>query len=241
MTRPAPAFHSRMSRTQRVVALLYLPVHVFLLPRLLLAVWDSTLSDAELNLLVYAVGFAVLLGVELSFLRRDFDPLCEHFGRVLLEVCICYGLMLAMNLAANAVLTLLSTLLSDGELDTFSPNNEAIMDLLDQDRGSMTALALFLAPMMEEIMFRGGVFGTLRPFSRPLAYGVTILLFSLYHTWGYALNDPLAWLYLLQYLPASYVLCRCYERTDSIWGSILLHALVNYISLQAMQMLEKLL
>ena len=236
-----PEFHSRMSTAQRVIAIAWLPIHVFLLPNLLYTFCGDSLSDSQLNLLVYAIGLSILLMTQLSFLRRDFDPLCDRFGRVLLEVCVCYGLMLAFNLAANALLTLATTLLGAADLDALSPNNETIIDLLQEDRSSMTALALFIAPIMEELMFRGGIFGTLRSLSRPLAFVVTTLLFSLYHVWGYALNDPLSWLYLLQYLPISYLLCRCYERCDSIWGSILLHATVNFLSLQAIAMLEELL
>ena len=239
--RAAPEFHCRMSKAQRVIALLYIPVHVFVLPNLLYLLSDGRFTDSELNLIVYAIGFSVLLMTQLSFLRRDFDPLCDRFGPILREVCICYGLMLAFNLAANGLLLLISTLLGAGDMDMLSPNNESIMELLDEDRGSMTALALFLAPIMEEIMFRGGVFGTLRRYSRVLAYAVSALLFSLYHVWGYTLSDPLSWLYLLQYLPISLLLCRCYERSDSIWGSILLHTLVNFMSLQAIDMLEKML
>ena len=48
-------------------------------------------------------------------------------------------------------------------------------------------------------------------------------------------------LYALQYVPISYLLCRCYERTNSVWGNILLHMLVNFISLKALLLLEQLL
>ena len=46
-----------------------------------------------------------------------------------------------------------------------------------------------------------------------------------------ALMDLKNLIYLLQYLPISYLLCRCYERTNSIWGSIFLHMLVNGVSM----------
>ena len=105
----------------------------------------------------------------------------------------------------------------------------------------MAALAVFLAPIVEELMFRAGLFGGLRRFGRLPAYLICMLLFSLYHVWGFALSDPAAWIYALQYLPVTYLLCRIYERTNSIWGSILLHMVINYIALNALTMLEKLL
>ena len=90
-------------------------------------------------------------------------------------------------------------------------------------------------------MFRAGIFGTLRRYSRWGAYLVATLAFSLYHVWSYALVDPVYWLYFIQYVPVSLLLCRVYERTNSIWGSIFFHMLVNYIAMNALKVLETLL
>ena len=107
------------------------------------------------------------------------------------------------------------------------------MEMAGIEYGKTAALAIFLAPLVEEPIFRGAVFGGLYRYSRPLAYAASMLLFSLYHIWGYALMDPLYWIYLLQYLPVSWLLCRCYERCDSIWGSIFFHMTVNAVSISS--------
>ena len=67
--------------------------------------------------------------------------------------------------------------------------------------------------------------------SRRMALAVCVLLFGIYHVWQYALSDPLSWLYALQYVPIGILLCRCYEKTETIWTSIFLHMTVNSISL----------
>ena len=90
-------------------------------------------------------------------------------------------------------------------------------------------------------MFRAGIFGTLRHYSRWGAYLVATLAFSFYHVWTYALVDPIYWLYFIQYVPVSLLLCRVYERTNSIWGSIFFHMMVNYIAMNALKVLETLL
>ena len=120
-------------------------------------------------------------------------------------------------------------------------NNEAIMDLARTDSRAITAMAVFLAPLTEEMLFRGAIFGGIRKKNRIAAYAVSMLLFSVYHTWGYAIDDPSYWLYTIQYLPAAYLLCRCYERTNSIWCSIFFHMLVNHISMRMLTILEELL
>ncbi len=225
-------FTSRLSPLATVLVLLWLPMHVYGLPWLLVHVGGMT--DYEINFVSYAVGAVYLVAVGFSFLRRDFDVLVEQPLRVLFQVAGCYGAMLLMNMAVGGLLSFFTD-------PTANPNNEAVMELVSDSYGKMSAAAIFLAPIVEEMLFRAGIFSTLRHKSRWLAYLVTILLFGIYHVWGYALNDPMSWLYLVQYVPAGYLLCRCYEYSDSLWGSIFFHMLTNFVSLQLMQLAKELL
>ena len=229
-------FTSRMTRGEVVAALLYLPLHVWLLPMLLLSLpATSGISELTLNVIVYITGAVYMLVFVGRFLRRDFDPLCDHLRYCILQIVICYGMMVAFNLILSAVLSLILP------ADSANPNNSAVMEMAGVEYGKTAALAVFLAPLVEEPVFRGAVFGSLRSRSRILAYAVSMLFFALYHVWGYALQDPVYWLYLLQYLPVSWLLCRCYERCNSIWGSIFFHMMVNAISLSALNTLSELL
>ena len=233
MERKLPEFTSRQSRAEWILALLWLPLHLFGLPLLLLRLFP-TLDAAWLNFYVYLVGAVFMLGTQFRFLRRDFDPLCERFGSVLLEVIISYGAMMLFNMVVTGLLSL--------ALETIdNPNNAQLTDLARVNRGTVAAVAVYLAPIVEELIFRAGVFGALRHKNRVLGYVVSIALFAVYHIWGYALSDPIAWLYALQYLPISFLLCRIYERTNTIWSSILLHMLVNTVALHALELVERLL
>ena len=187
-----------------------------------------------LNIAVYGPGAVFMLLTQFRFLRRDFDPLCDRPGYMLLEILVSYGAMLLFNMALSGILLLIVDSVDN-------PNNAAVIDMAQANRGPTAALAIFLAPLVEEPIFRAGIFGGLRRINRLLAYLVCILLFSLYHVWGYALSDPAAWVYALQYLPVTFLLCRIYERTNSIWGSILLHMFINFVALNALTMLERLL
>ena len=231
--RALPDFTSRQSTASWLCALLWLPVHVYLLPRLLILLIPQ-LGDVMLNVLVYVVGALWMLATQFRFLRADFDPLLDRFPRVLLELLGSYALMMLLNLAVGYLLLLLS-----GEVD--NPNNAAVVDMSFDDSGPITALVVFLAPFVEECMFRAGIFGFLRRWNRLAAYILCMAAFGLYHVAGYALDDPTAWVYVLQYLPIGFLLCRIYERTNTLWASMLLHALVNYLSLGALKMLEQLL
>ena len=231
--RDPSSFTSRMSRGETLAAVIYLPVHVLGLPFLLgLLVLRGWMNEADMNLICYAVGALYMLVVERKFLRREFDPLCDRPLDCLLQICVCYGLMLAMNICVNGLLLLL--------LPAENPNTSAIVGMAGQEYGKISAMAIFLAPIVEELIFRAGVFGLLRRRSRLLGYAASMLLFAVYHIWGYALSDPMSWLYIVQYLPVSYLLVRCYERTDSIWCSIFLHMIINGVSLRALTLLQEL-
>ena len=66
--------------------------------------------------------------------------------------------------------------------DSFSnPNNAAVTGLAEKSPRAVLALTVLIAPIVEEILFRGIVFGALRPKHRVLAFTASIALFGLYH------------------------------------------------------------
>ena len=100
----------------------------------------------------------------------------------------------------------------------------------------MTLLILvFLAPFVEETLFRGLVFGGLKEKNRLLAYAVSCALFALAHVWQFAVanRDPAYFLLMVQYLIPGLVLAWAYDHSGTLWASIGLHAGVNALSVLA--------
>lgn len=224
MNRKTLPFTSRLTKGQAIAALVYLPVHMLLLPLLAtLLLLRGLLDESQANLLCYALGVFYMLIFLGRFFRRDFDALCDHPWACAVELLVCYGLMWCCNFVVNGAMLLLGM----GD----NPNNEAVFAMAGAKFGPIAAMTVFMAPIVEEALFRAGLFGVLRRRSRTLGYVVSMAAFSLYHVWSYAVMDLRNLVYLLQYIPVSYLLCRCYERTNSIWGSIFLHMLVNGISM----------
>ena len=97
----------------------------------------------------------------------------------------------------------------------------------------MIAVAVFMAPLVEECLFRGVLFGAIRPRSRFWAYAVSIAAFALYHVWQYAFmyQDARLLLSALRYVPVSAALAFCYEQTRSIWPPVFFHMFINAMSL----------
>lgn len=225
MEQETRVFTSRMANWQYALMLLYLPVHLFGLPLLMTALVEKgSLTLGMANFWVYAVGAVFTVAVLWRFLRRELDPLFDHPLFALSELLRGYALIWCGELAAAMLLSLFG-------IQGDTANNEQALALLRDERGPMIAATVFVAPIVEEALFRGGLFGLLRHKNRALAYVVSVLAFGLYHVWSYALLDPRELLFLLEYLPAGLLLARCYERTNSLWGCIFLHAINNGVSL----------
>lgn len=222
--------NGKITKRQSFIALIWLPVHVFLLPQLLIRAVDAGyLDETGANFLIYAIGAAFFLIAEFRFLRQEFDPLADRPASVIYQVLLSYAVTLGLNMCVSGIVSVVEYFVSGEMMDNL--NNDAVMEMVAERTGPMTAMTIFLAPIVEEIIFRGGIFCTLINRNRIAAYVVSIAAFSVYHVWNYALQDPGYWLYLIQYIPASFMLCRCYERTGTIWSSIFLHMLINGVSL----------
>lgn len=223
-----PECDNALSRTQAVLGWCYLPVHFAVLPLLLsvLAVYfPGKMDGTDVNMLYYCTGVVFVLAALGTWLRKSFDVFLDSPGRCVLCMAIAFAANYAMSMLVQIVLLLL-------ELGADNPNNAELSELADMDYGAMKAVSVFMAPIVEEALFRGVVFGTIRRKSRAAAYAVSMALFGLYHVWRYAqvYADPWQLIYMLQYLPVAFVLAWQYERSGSIWTPIAFHMLFNALA-----------
>ena len=226
-------FTSRLTKGETIAALVWIPMHIIVLPSILgLLNRAGRIDVTTANLVLYATGMLYMLIMLGRFLRREFDPLCDRPFFCLLQVAGSYVAMLFFNAAFAAIL-----LLINGEEIIANPNNQAVTGLAESSPGIINATGIFLAPIVEELMFRAGIFGTIRRRKRVFAYIVSMLAFGIYHVWAYLPENPVYLLFIIQYLPVSWLLCRCYEKTNTIWTPIFMHMLVNAVSMAAIERL----
>lgn len=111
-------------------------------------------------------------------------------------------------------------------------NDSAISAQIGNAPHMTLLIVIFLAPFVEETLFRGLVFGGLKERSRLLAYAVSCALFALLHVWQFALanRDAAYFLLMAQYLIPGLVLAWAYEHSGTLWASIGLHAGINTLS-----------
>ena len=92
-------------------------------------------------------------------------------------------------------------------------------------------------PVTEECVFRGLIFRNLWKTSAIAAYLVSMAAFSAVHIVSYiGVYCPLHLvLAFLQYLPAGIWLAWCYTKSGSIFGPIVMHAIINLYSLNLLR------
>ncbi len=222
-------FANPMSRSQTWLGWCYLPVHIFALPFILSAFAEfsqTPITQGRLNFIYYIISLAFVLVFLVRYLRRNFDTLCDRFA-----LCLVIALSSILIYYALSYLAALILLLCEGGLAD-NPNNAQLVAISRKEFPMMSTISIFLAPLVEEVLFRGVVFGSMQKYSRFSAYVISIALFCIYHVWQY-IYVSLDWtllIYAVQYIPAGFVLARLYERTGTIWASIFFHMGVNAFS-----------
>lgn len=100
----------------------------------------------------------------------------------------------------------------------------------------MTMLLLVvLMPLVQEVLFRGLLFGGIRQEKRWLAYVLSVGFFAFFQVQQYAfvpdaMNLSYLWL-AVKYVPMGIGLSWCYDMAGSLWASVLLHMLLAMIQL----------
>ncbi|MGE4352517.1 MAG: lysostaphin resistance A-like protein [Oscillospiraceae bacterium] len=227
-------FNFTMSRRELILGLAYLPIHTIALPFLISwhsARYPGMFTPVQYNVAYIAFSFAVVLAIALKYLRAEFDGLLNN--KLLTVFTLIQGYFL--NFLLNYILLMLLLLIM-GNTGLSNPNDAALADMAAEDYRKVLGMAVFLGPIVEEVLFRGVVFGALLKRDRLAAYIVSIMLFALLHVWQYAIleQNVSVLLYALDYLPVGFILAWCYERSGNLWTPILFHMGINATALAIM-------
>jgi len=221
-----------MTRGEKVRGGILLAAYVVILPLAADPLFDliqrstgTTISAGTRDAIYYYVLFALTLAALWGYWGRTtrafFDRAWHVLGTAGLGLIAFYGL----NELTWRVLRLIP-----GE--QVNLNDQAILSRLGAEPHSTVLIVVFLAPIVEEAIFRGYIFGNLQEHSRWAAYVISCLLFAFLHVWQYVTGPhELRYLLLmLQYVVPGLVMAWTFERSGSLWGSILLHGIINALS-----------
>ncbi len=224
---------TQMNHTERLAGTIFFVVYLLVMP--LLA--DKLFSLAELllgtnidaplqNALYYYLLFAVTLVIFHSFLglttSHFFDSLNRSLTSLFLGLLVFYG--------SNELIYRVLCLFFGSRTNL---NDSVIAAQVNAAPRTTALIVVLLAPFVEEVLFRGLVFGCLKEKSRVVAYAVSALLFAFLHVWTFALSawDMSYLILMLQYLVPGILFAWVYDRSGTLWTAILLHMSVNALAL----------
>lgn len=221
-----------MSVGEQSAGITFFLIYLFVLPfatapifRFVGQVTGKELSAAMRDMIDYYVLFAASLVIFHGYLARTTRKLGENFAESLKTLII--GLVALYGL--NELVYRLTHALVHNRTNL---NDVSISAQIHTAPRMTLLIVIFLAPFVEEVLFRGLVFGNLKSHSRILAYTVSCLLFALIHVWQFAVEkrDVTYFWLMVQYLVPGLVLAWTYDRSETLWTSIGLHAAVNALS-----------
>lgn len=183
-----------------------------------------------LDMAYFAVNFAAVVWIFRAYLRHSAKEFVSRWR----SAAACFAIGLPCYFLLTYALSTVTVWLMPG---FFNVNDAAISVSMDQSFWLMAAGAVLLAPVTEELLYRGLLFGLLHRRSRLLAYTVSALVFCAIHVSGYVGIYPLGLLAVcfLQYLPGGLVLAWAYERSGSIFAPIAIHMAINIIGTFSMR------
>ncbi len=226
---------SHMNQTERVAGTIFFVVYLLVLPLLanklfsiVEVLFDTKISESLANIIYYYVLFAVVLLLFHSFLAHTTSRFLGGASRAMTTFCVA----LLVFYGANELFYRVTNIFFNSHTNL---NDTTIAASINAAPRLTALIVVLLAPFVEEVLFRGLVFGCLKEKSHIFAYAVSCVLFAFMHVWTFALSswDWSYFILMLQYLVPGLVFAWAFDYSGTIWTSILLHATVNALALWA--------
>ena len=223
----------KLTRSEIVGGWIYYCIQLLILPSVIVTanfIAGNPFSETICNVILFGINFLVI-----AILFRHY--LLENLKIATAAPLRCIGIA-AMGIGAYWVLSIfVQYFILFADPDFFNVN-DAYIDSMAQDNYTLIFIAtVILAPIVEECLYRGLMFGAIYNRSKLAAYLLTSIAFAIVHVIGYVgmYNAFTLSLCLLQYLPAGLCLAWAYARNDSVWAPILMHMTINQLSIALMR------
>lgn len=171
---------------------------------------------------IYYGGMFVLMTIPFrSFWYKQLSRLRANYKTILKAVFVGFGSMLAVSSIATFILTYLGvtdTSVNQATLNEFVVEGELLDQIL------FVVFAVILAPLVEEVVFRKGIFDVLEKYSiHPvIIIATSSIIFGLVHVLGDDIVQILSYALLGGVLGSVYYLTK-----KNIFSSIIIHSVFN--------------
>lgn len=226
-------FSTKPSRRETLWGGIYLILYISVLPLALplgLILVFPQLDEAQINFIYFTVNFAATTVIFRKYLIQSFlDATRVPFFTLWYAVLSYLGSIMLGGMVVSGIVQVYP--------EFMSVNDNAIGAMVQQNYALMAIGAVILAPVTEELLFRGLIFRGLYDRSPFVAHALSMVLFSLIHVSGYiGMYDwKLLFFCFLQYLVPAYCLNFAYRQSGNLLAPILMHMATNLVSLSAMR------
>ncbi|MFV0381288.1 MAG: lysostaphin resistance A-like protein [Breznakia sp.] len=214
-------------KKEKQVLFIYFVGFTFIFPLLisllLYSLHFNVANDLVVNVCVYAATLIFLLLVAFPLLKEESNFNISLFlKKALVGLCVLLG--------ANIIYQLVVSQLFD--LNT-SANQASLREISKQGIFLFALMTLILAPIVEEVTFRGVLFKIVRRrFGFFTAAFLSSFIFGFMHVSGSLfLGQWKDFVYLFLYGIIAFIFAKVYEDTGSIFCPIVLHATYNAFGL----------
>lgn len=186
----------------------------------------STTATVWLNFLIDLINTVIALMILHKFFKRQLDDFFKNKVNILIAGCI-VGLF--MNYLANGIGSAIVNLFVS---TSKSVNQQQVESLAKNIPVLMFITTGFLAPISEELIFRGIIFTGIRKYNRVLAYLGSGFIFGFIHVMTSVFaGNVVEMVQMIPYMLSGFVFAYIYESQNNICASILTHMTNNIISL----------
>ena len=213
-----------LTREETVSGWIWLAVQFLLLGSAVTAL-AAPLGLMKINFLYHLISACATALIFRRFLSGSIRTFRQETRRVLLTAAACLGVYYLLSTALGAVIFAVDASFSN-------VNDNTVTGFLRSDPVLTSAATIVLAPISEELLFRGLVFYRARRLGKWAAYVISVAAFAAIHIMGYvgSFSAPRLLLCFLQYIPAGIVLAAGMDATGSIITPMLIHACINAVA-----------
>ncbi len=185
-------------------------------------IFSHPLSTGLLNFLYFSINCIACLVIFSRFMKKNLLRTIRFPKETILYAIIGFALYWLSS-------SLLTLLIQAAFPNYVNLNDDQIWTLAGSEPFFMILGTVLLAPIAEEILHRGLIFGWMYSRNSVAAYLLSAFLFSSIHVLSYVGLYPAGYLLLalIQYLPAGLIFAWSYQRSSSIFTPILIHIVNN--------------
>lgn len=178
-----------------------------------------------LQLLTYLFMIVISVFVGWPLLRESHQGVRKHKFKIVTICLRLLGIFYVCSLFLNMIVMMFTT-------TTTSANQSQVVSALQVSPFLTLFSTIIYAPIVEELLFRGVFFRCIRPHMKLwLAAICSALIFGFIHVMDSFFTGNFAdMIYLFSYGLIGFFLALAYEKTESIYGSMMLHFMNNAVA-----------